>query len=223
MNNLGVTLTVLGDYDAAYETFDATVTLSEDVGDRLSLGTSRTNLAWVAASQGRWDHARGLAESSVEAKRSHGHADAEAEALLWLGHALMGLKRPSEARAAYHASLAIREELGQVALALGVHAGLARAALAEGNIESAKEHAEAIVEHLDEGGSLEGTWEPLRLHLTAVEVLRAAGDERADRVLTRAGAELRDRAARIADDDDRRTFLESIPWHRRIVELLDER
>ena len=80
-------------------------------------------------------------------------------------------------------------------------------------------HARAITRYLDEGGSLAGAWEPLRIQLSCIEVLRASGDPDVARVLDRALQTLHTQAERIQDDADRRTFLEQVPWHRRLLEL----
>ena len=129
------------------------------------------------------------------------------------------LERFDEAQSAFTASAEIRRELDQIALGLGARAGLARAALAKGDVAGARSHAEVILQHIDEGEQLGGTWEPLRIHLTVVEALEAAGDERAERVLRRAHQLLLEHAEKITDSDDRRCYLQAIPWHRKIADL----
>jgi len=68
-------------------------------------------------------------------------------------------------------------------------------------------------------GTLAGAWEPLRIHLTCAEVLRAAGEPDAGRVLERARETLMADAERITDVVDRATFLERVPAHREILAL----
>lgn len=219
LNNHAVALTTLGDFQAAHEYFAATLDRTSEGGDRSGESTAHVNLAWVAAAMGDWEIARRHAEQGIAMKRRHENIEAEAEGLLWLGHALVGLGELDDAEAAYQASAAIRRDLEQTALGLGVEAGLARVALARGDIDTAMAHAEAILDHIDRGGSLEGTWEPLRIHLTVIEALRAAGDDRAAHVLQRSNRLLLESSEKITDADDRRSFLEEIPWHRRIRDL----
>lgn len=219
LNNLAVSLTMLGDYEGANEHFAETLRLAEERGDRSSAATAHVNLAWVAAARGDWETARVHAERGADMKRKQEHREAEAEALLWLGHAYIGLGRPDDADATYEASLAIRRDLNQTALGLGATAGMVRAALVRGDVGGAMSHAEVVLDHLDEGETLEGTWEPLRIHLAVIEALRAAQDDRADRALRRAADLLAERAERIPDPEDRRVFRQAVPWHRRIDEL----
>lgn len=220
-NNLAVALTMIGDYSAAEQHFDDNLHFAEEGGDRISVSSAHINLAWVAASRGDWEVARVHAERGIALKRRQEHIEAVAEGLLWLGHALVGLGRLDEAAIAYDESLNIRLDLNQTALALGVRAGLARLAISRGDTKGAAAHARAILQHIEQGETLDGTWEPLRIHLSAFEALRAAGDEAADGVLLGAHDLLRERSARIPDPDDRRLFLEAVPWHRRILELVD--
>jgi predicted ATPase/class 3 adenylate cyclase len=218
-NNLGIVETLVGNYRAARSYFDRFRQIAADVGDRLAEASSVLNLAWVAASEEDWSLARSLAEKSIAQKRNFGQLDAVAEGLMWLGHALFGLGDAEAARDAYSEALQIREELDQTGLAMGARAGLARMALAAGEIDTALAHAAVICSHLDEGGTLAGAWEPLRIHLSCAQVLRTAGDPAGNRVLARARKVLLADADRIADPVDRQTFLANVPWHREILEL----
>jgi predicted ATPase/class 3 adenylate cyclase len=219
LNNLAVVLTMVGNYPDAFEHFSAVLHSAEDNGDRSAESSANVNLAWVASATGAWETARDHAQRGVSMKRRQEHREGEAEGLLWLGHALVGLGHLDEASSAYEASSAIRRELDQTALALAAEAGLARVALACGDLADATRRAERILDHLDHGESLDGTWEPLRIHLTVFETLRAVGDDRSTRVLQRAHRLLDEASGRIADPDDRRSYVEAIPWHRRLEKL----
>jgi class 3 adenylate cyclase/tetratricopeptide (TPR) repeat protein len=219
LNNHAVVLTMLGNYDEAGERFSEILDRATESGDRMAESSARVNLAWVAAARGDWETARAQAERAIAMKRRQEHREAEAEALLWLGHALVGLDALDEANSAYSASAELRRQIGQTTLGLGAEAGLTRVALARSDAADAMSHAEAILDHLDRGENLDGTWEPLRIHLTVFDALTAAGDGRAERVLQRAGRLLQEGADMIGDGDDRTCYLEAIPWHRRIREL----
>ena len=52
----------------------------------------------------------------------------------------------------------------------------------------------------------------------AVRVLQASGDPRAGEVLANAHTMLQERAARIDDEELRRSYLENVPYHREIME-----
>jgi class 3 adenylate cyclase/tetratricopeptide (TPR) repeat protein len=219
LNNLAVVLMTLGDYAVARTHFSEILDRTIASGDHRSESSALLNLAWVDTAEETWVVARRHAEQGLEMKRRQRHVEAQAEALVWLGHALVGLGDLDGAESAYTESVNIRRELAQPILALGARAGMCRVALARGEIDDALAHTETILEHLDGGESLEGTWEPLRIHLTVVEALQAADDDRARRVLMRANKLLRERASKIDDDNDRRSYLEAIPWHRRLAQL----
>jgi citrate synthase len=95
-------------------------------------------------------------------------------------------------------------------------AGLARVAMAQGDLAQAQAHIEEIVAHL-ESGSLDGTDEPFRIYLTCHRVLRANGDPRAEALLDTARRLLQEDAAKIGDEGLRRSFLENVAAHRQIL------
>jgi class 3 adenylate cyclase/tetratricopeptide (TPR) repeat protein len=222
-NNLGVALTRLGDYPAARDNFQQILTIAQETGDRSSESTALVNLGWVTAAQGEWDLARKYSETGVAKKREYGQVEAVAEGLVWLGHAWLGLGQPEEAVTAYEEALAVRQDLDQAHLALGGKAGLARAAVAQGDLAVALEHVNEILSFLAEGGNLQGTWEPLRIYLTCYQVLRLAGDQRAGEILEIAFNLLEEQASRIPDQAYRSLFLEKVPWHREILSAWEAR
>lgn len=65
--------------------------------------------------------------------------------------------------------------------------------------------------------TLEGTGDPFWVYLTCYRVLRACQDPRAPEILAAAHTLLQERAARIGDQDLRRSFLGSVPAHREIM------
>jgi len=217
LNNLGVVLTRLGDYPAARDNFQQILTIAKETGDRSSESTALINLGWVTAAQGEWDSARKYSEAGIAKKREHENLEVMAEGLIWLGHAWLGLDQPEKAVAAYRESLAIRQKLDQPHLAMGGKAGLARTAVAQGDLALALEYVNEIVSYLDGGGSLQGTWEPLRIYLTCYQVHRLAGDSKAEEILEIAFNLLQEQASRIPDQEYRSLFLENVPWHRDIM------
>ncbi|MEJ2364355.1 MAG: tetratricopeptide repeat protein, partial [Deltaproteobacteria bacterium] len=223
LNNLGVVLTRLGDYLAARDNFQQILKIAKETGDRSSESTALINLGWVTAAQGKWDLARKYSEAGIAKKLEHENIEAMAEGLIWLGHAWLGLDQPEKAVAAYRESLAIRQKLDQPHLAIGGKAGLARAAVAQGDLALALDHVNEIVSYLDGGGSLQGTWEPLRIYLTCYQVLRLVGDSKAEKILEIAFNLLQEQASRIPDHAYRGLFLENVPWHRDIMSAWEAR
>ena len=96
-------------------------------------------------------------------------------------------------------------------------AGLARIALARGDVAGASATVAEVLARLDAGGSVDGTEDPLWIYLTCHEVLAAAGAPRAADLLRQAHALVMARAAPLGDAE-RATFLGNVPSHRAIVD-----
>ncbi len=216
-NNLGVTLTRLGDYPTARDNFEKILLISREIGDRGIESSALINLGWVTASQGEWETAQTYTETGLAKKREYDQDEAIAEGVFWLGHIWMGLNKPQQAQAAYRESLAVRQKLDQPQLALEARAGLARTAVAQANVPLALEYVNEILAYLANGDGLQKTWEPLRIYLTCYQVLRLAGDSRANEILEVAFNLLQNQASRIADQAYQNLFLENVPWHREIL------
>jgi hypothetical protein len=120
---------------------------------------------------------------------------------------------------AYDLVLEIRRKLDQPSLAFEPLAGLARIALAEGDLPSAQAYAAQIMAYLDNGGTLAGADEPQRVSLTCIKMLQVTGDPRAEAILEHAYAQLQQNASRILAEPSRRSYLDNVPWHREIIKL----
>lgn len=218
LSNLGSVYPRLGQYAQARKHLDDALRVARATGRRDVEAVVLLNTASVAHLQGDDAAALAFANAALQAASAGGQRDLAAYAHLVLGHAELGLGRHAAARAAYTAS---RDLLVQLQMrrqqTLDPVSGLVRVALAEGDTGAARSLAEAIVAHLAEGGSLDGTEEPLLIPLTAWRALSAAGDARADAVLAAAFAELQAQAARITDALARQSFLQAVPHHREIV------
>ena len=95
--------------------------------------------------------------------------------------------------------------------------GLARVALAQGEIPQAVTLVEEILASLEDT-MLDRLAEPLRVHLTCIQVMEAAQDPRLPAMVKRAYRVLQERAGRIRDTEMRRQFLENVPAHREIAQ-----
>jgi tetratricopeptide (TPR) repeat protein len=140
----------------------------------------------------------------------------QAAASTHIGHALAGLGQLTEAADAYRQALDLRRELDQLHLATEPLAGLARVSLTQADLVQAYTYVEEILGHLEKG-SLVGTEEPCQVYLTCYWVLKASRDPRASAILETAHCFLQERAAKIADQELRRSFLENVAAHREIV------
>lgn len=128
----------------------------------------------------------------------------------------MRLGDVTAALVAYQQTLAIDQALGYRHLAVETTADLARTALAQGNIAQASACVADILADLD-NGTLAGTEEPVLVYLTCFQVLRAAGEPRAESVLAAGYALLSERAAQFDDPRRKSLFIDNLPAHRTLV------
>jgi predicted ATPase/class 3 adenylate cyclase len=205
-----------GDYAAARAVYEQSLPIRREVGDRQGESWALGSLGLTIHSQGDHGAARTYGDQALQLARAIGERDWEAFALTVIGHTWLGDDRAIDAAAAYQEALGIRRALNQPNRAVESLAGLARVALAHGEITQAQAYVEEILVYL-RGGSLDGAAEPLRIYLTCYEVLCAAHDPRVEAVLTAGYSLLQERAARINDEPTRRMFLEQVPYHRELL------
>lgn len=136
--------------------------------------------------------------------------------MLYLGHAHQMLGEPQLAQAAYRKSVEIRNELDQPALSMEPLAGLVESYLRVGDIESASREAEKILDFLEQGMTLEGTDEPLRVYHACYLLLEKKQDLRAGRILEDAVNLLEAQVSNFVDKEARERYIENIPWRRAI-------
>jgi len=139
--------------------------------------------------------------------------------MLCLGHALTGVESFEEAKDAYRQSLAVLRELELPHRAMEAVAGLARVCLAQRDLVQAQAHVEEILSYLQQG-RLGNVWvlgEPFRVYLTCYHVLKANGNPRAHDILEQGYRLLQERAAKISDEGERRSFLGNVAAHREIA------
>jgi hypothetical protein len=96
-------------------------------------------------------------------------------------------------------------------------AGLARIALARGQVAKAQDHVKDILDWMDQEG-ITGINSPFLAYFTAYRVLNAAGkEERARSVLSEAYGLLMERADWLDDEATRRSYLENVAEHRELI------
>ena len=217
LSNIGYAALMLGDYDAACAQFEQARALFARIGQRSNEAITLVNLAIARLNQQRPDDAQAQAQRALQMLRASGDRWGEGAALRVIGQAALALQDLAGAVTHLQASADLFDGLGLRHLALEAVAGLATAALAVGNLELARAHVEAVLARQAEGLSLEGTEEPMRIHLSCYRVLAAAADQRAGPLLAAAHAALMTRAALIGDPGRRATYLQAVPHHRELV------
>jgi len=206
---------------------DAVLPLLRANGDRVIEGMALGHLSALALMLGDETRALALARQALDIAQAAQARDNEVIGALLLGDAEAALGRHAEARQAYAQALALAREM-DIAWQHDAAAGLARVALADGDITAARAALRPLLNHAAVGSTLDGTCEPRRIELTCHQVLVGAGDPRADDWLQRAHQALMARAdaiGRSGGDAERgisgaalrQGFLQNIPHHREIV------
>ncbi len=218
LNNLGDIARQQGGYTQACEYFQRSLQISREIGERWSENIALLNLALVCFVLE--SYAEGL-EYATQARRLAEEANYRSAlgfALTGQGNCLTGLGRYEEAEAALQACVQMRSEMGEFNTCMETRAGLARLYLAQGKLALALQQVEEILAYL-QNNSLNGTDEPFRIYWTCCEVLKKAGDVRRGPLLNQARQLLLQQADRMQDPALRRSFLENVTIHARLLAM----
>ena len=216
LHSLGLGSTLLGDYADAGACCEQALDIFREIGDREYECSTLGNLGLLCHHQGNDEAAREYSQQALLTAQDIGARTYQGFSLIYLGHALASLELMAEAADAYQRAMALWRELGQHQMAIDALAGLARVSLAQDNLTRAQTHVEKILDY-EESSTLEGTEESFRVYLTCYRVLRANQDPRAGAILNTAHSLLQERAAKIDDEELRRSFLENVAAHREIL------
>jgi tetratricopeptide (TPR) repeat protein len=218
LNNLGEVSRVLGQYSQAQDHFQQSLAISRQIGDRYGEAILLNNLGAVLHALGENSRAVDHLQRSLDVQREVGARMVKGWALNNLGAVLLGLGDDVQAEGHYREALALRQQLGQGHYVAEDLAGLASVALARDDIAQANAYAAEMLPYLEHNPGLNGAEHPFRAVLLCYRALQAGEDPRAAEVLARARALLHERAARIADEQLRRSFLENVAEHRAILQ-----
>ena len=120
------------------------------------------------------------------------------------------------AAAVYQQAIAWYSKIGNAAMVIEPQAGLAQLALAQGDRVQAQILVETMLPALAERPRAR-VLTPFYTERTFYRVLEASGDARAASLVQRAAQRLRECAEQIADEAQRRSFLENVAAHRDLL------
>ena len=216
LSNIGSVLLYLGERTQARRHLEEGLRLTRAVGDRAAEPYPLVRLSQLAMRQGDDAQALAHAQSALNIAVAVHDPHTETIALCQLGNAELALGRLAAAAAAFDRAHTVALELRHVNR-FDAAAGLARVALARGDVAGALLPVEDLLAYVADGGTLDGTEAKEQIWLTCHQVLARAGDPRAAGVLSTPHTELQVRAAAITDATLRHSFLNEIPEHREIV------
>ena len=214
--NLGFVAGMQGDFVAARSNHERALRVAREIGNLYLEIHTLINLSALDGIQNDAHSARRNAENAAELAQKASDRSGEAWAMLYLGHAHLLRDEFEAAYKAYQTSINIRENLDQPTLAMEPLAGLVAVDLKRNDLESAAHSAEKILQFLDEGSTLDGVEEPLRILYTCYLYLLEAKDPRSNSVLQKAKDMLETQASKFIDEGERKRYIENIPWRRAI-------
>ncbi|MEW6094420.1 MAG: AAA family ATPase, partial [Chloroflexota bacterium] len=208
LGSLGFIFDRLGDYAQAQEHLEKSLSILREIDQHGSEGHVLANLGLLFHHLGDNQAAWECSQQALHIFQEVGSVN-QGLPLTNLGHALVGLGNLAEAADAYRQALAKWRDMKQYETAMEPLAGLARVALAQGDLAQAQTQVEEILSHL-EINTLDGTDQPFLVYLTCYRVLLANQDPRAQAILATSYRLLQEQAAKITDEVMRSTFLEKV-------------
>ena len=222
LGNLGYTAGMVGDFDAAREFLEEALSISREIGSLYQEAYTLINLGAVTGMKNEAQASFEYSQSALELCRKTGDRSGEAWSCLYLGYALMALNKLDQAESTFRQSVTIRENLGQASLLTEPLAGSIQVALLQNNHDRAMQEVEKILSHLENGGALEGTEEPLRVYYACYLALVKNQDPRSNSLLREAIGLLEAQVSKLRDEESRRLYIENIPWRLAIQQTWHE-
>jgi tetratricopeptide (TPR) repeat protein len=216
LNLLGMVWRDVGNDRNAQRSFEQAIAIQEKIGSLSFAAYSYLNLGLVNLHLNT-PMAQFCYQKALESARETGNRDAEAYALSYIAGLHEHERHWDEALRDYRRALDIREDLHASAAAFEDTAGLARAHLAKGDMEQARELVSTCLGYVNRKG-VEGMEFPMQVYLTCYDVLQAAGDVvEANRVIEDAHELLVGRADAISDPIMRDGMLHNVPINQRVL------
>jgi adenylate cyclase len=219
---LGLLHSYLGDYARAGEYYEQALLIACEIGFRVREGYALVCLGDTCRRLSDYAKAREYLEQAWCIASEIGRPELESAALEFLGDLHRDLGDPVKAQHHYEQALHLNPEQALPLWSMPSLAGLARATLAQGDLAKAQAHTTEILAWLETASDVLQQGNPLRIHLSCYEVLRAASDPRANEILTAAYRLLQELAAQTPDEATRRSFLENVEENREIMRLARE-
>jgi tetratricopeptide (TPR) repeat protein len=227
--SLGVRLRRLGDYAGAKSYLERALQINRTPNSIRADSKTLANLGLVCLHLGDNQTALEYGQQAASLAQQIGASPTQAYALTFLGHILVSLGHLDEAASIYRQAIGLRRELGQPHWVLDPLAGLAHVFLRQRNLPQARSAVEEILDYLEarssstgSGYGLAGIDSPGEVYMTCYRVLQAGYDHRHKAVLHAGKYVLQERAAKISDEEQRRSFWENVPAHRGIIEAVEQ-
>lgn len=216
---LGHTAVRVGDLDHAEQILERATRITERVGSRVDQGRGLILLALLHHYRNQSAPGFAYAAQAIQLAERIGDRYNLAHAQLVIGHVKYHICDWDAATSHYSTALELTTTLQLSHFQAEARAGLARTALAQNNLAAALSHVQWILDLL-EHRTLDGADEPFHILLTCFQVLQAHNDPRAHPFLHAAQSQLQTAVNGLTNPTDRQTFVQNIPHHRALSELM---
>ena len=211
----------LGNFKEAIEFGIEATRIYNEIGITTYEAVTQLNIATAMRLAGDAPGALERATRAFEMGRSANDADLCAAGAMVIGDARHALGDLVGADASYREGLALYRQVGREMMAMECLTGLARVARSAGHDKAAVDAIGEVVGYLDGGGTVDGTEDPIGIHLACHELLGEAGLD-GERFLRDGHALLMKRAEPLGPDD-REGFLHRVPSHLALLEAFESR
>ncbi len=214
--HMGKTAVIQGAYDQGHVYYQKALDIYQEIDNQQGEGWVMQIMASLLNKMGDYEEAIGYSREAIKITQASGARSMEGGVWTVMACGLANQGKLEEAAEAYQMGLEIRRDLGEQSMVMESLSGLAQVAIKQSESLHAKDLVEEILLYILDT-PIEGTDEPMEIYSTCYQVLRANQDSRADKVLATAHELLHERAAKISDEDMRRSYLENVVPHREIV------
>lgn len=216
LSDLGTVHGSLGRYDQARECIEQACSILSELGDRHRLGLALHNLAQLRLSQGACEEALQGFQGTLALREELGDRRRQILDLCGLADSLQALGRPEDSLTSLERALAIAQDLDEPAPRLEALWRTAVLLRELGNTEAASDRArEALLLLKQHGPTVIET--PQAAYFGCYQALGAEGSK-ARTVLKSAYDEVISRAERLTDPELKKSYLDSVQLHRKIIE-----
>jgi len=213
-----LTYKALGIFDEAETYLQTSLAIRREIEDMQGEAEDMRALGFIELDREDFAKAREYIGQALEMFQSLKIGAFEGDTWLVLGLALEGLNDLVKAKHAYEQAQLLHTDINNEAGVIEARTGIARCLLAEDKPDEAKTEIDECLTWMKPHGGL-GIHDPVRLYLTAYQVLDAVGDTKAAAKAKKTSqAFIHHRADKIADLGLRTSYLENVPVNKALLQ-----
>jgi class 3 adenylate cyclase/predicted ATPase len=218
LNTLGMVYRDVGDYAGAQHNFEQALAIHESINEQSYITYTLLNIGYVQAIAGQTEAAAVSYHRALAISKASHFRDGEGFALAYQAALAAEQGDLVAAEQGYLSAIHIQHELGNATVVAESQAGMARVALAKGELAQAYAYVCQCRAYIKEHG-VDGMEFPIQVYLTCFEVLRAVDKHaEAEATMREAHQLLMKRADAISDPAMRESLLTNVRVNWRVLE-----